>query len=274
MKFGFSTNAFTNNSLDCAIESISKIGYDGIEIVVDKPHIRLPLPITTVHNLKKKLKQKNLELTNLNANTSIIWYGNKPVIDNFEPSLSNINGKLRAWRINYTKYAIDLAHLLDCPSICITSGTKNNFNDFELFINSLSIISEYAEKKNILIAIEYEPGLLIETAETVYSFIKKFPMIGLNLDVCHAYVLNENIDETIQKFDKKIYHTHFSDCKNHIHYHLIPGLGEIDFKLIIDSLTKIKYNGFLTAELYTYSNDPERAATETLNYLSQLVRNR
>ena len=32
------TNAFTNRTLNSAITTISKTGYDGIELVVDSPH--------------------------------------------------------------------------------------------------------------------------------------------------------------------------------------------------------------------------------------------
>ena len=43
MKTGFSTNAFTEKSLLYCIESISDIGYDGVELVLDVPHAFLPL---------------------------------------------------------------------------------------------------------------------------------------------------------------------------------------------------------------------------------------
>ena len=38
MNIGFSTNAFTNKTIFSAIDTISEIGYDGIELVVDTPH--------------------------------------------------------------------------------------------------------------------------------------------------------------------------------------------------------------------------------------------
>ena len=38
MKLAFSTNAFKNYALDEAISIISKLGYDGVEILCDIPH--------------------------------------------------------------------------------------------------------------------------------------------------------------------------------------------------------------------------------------------
>ena len=274
MNLGFSTNAFTNKTIFSAINTISETGYDGIELVVDTPHAFLPLKNADIAKIKNCLRQKNLQVSNLNSNTVNGWYNNKKNSEKFEPSLSNKNSLLRNWRIEYTKKTIDLAVTLECPSICITSGLKNSTsNDKLLFEQSLAIIGQYAESKNILISIEYEPGLLIDNSDKVWNLISKdFKNIGLNLDTCHAMVNNENISEIIKKFRKKIIHTHISDCKNKIHYHLLPGEGEMDFKKFYDSLKDIDYSGFLTAELYTYSTSPEYAASKAFNYLQNLIK--
>jgi len=273
MKIGFSSNAYTRKSLTYAIQSISDIGYDGIEIVLDIPHAFLPISEATVNNIQKSLKKYKITVTNLNANTVAGWYETKTDVEKFEPSLSNENEKLRRWRISYSKKAVDLASKLNASSISITSGLSNNFhkNTLKNFQNSLKELSNYAEKSNIKLAIEYEPGLLIGKADDVFPLTKEFSNVGLNFDVCHAAVLGEQMSRVIEKFGKKIFHTHISDCKNRKHFHLIPGKGTIDFEAVYSSLLKIGYSGFLTAELYTYSSEPEKAAKETLIRLKNLV---
>lgn len=275
MKIGFSTNAFTEKSLFYAIKSISDIGYDGVEIVLDIPHIFLPITKSKTMSLQNIIKRHNIEITNLNSNTVRGWYKQKNIhIEKFEPSLSNNSSKLRRWRIDHTKKAIDLAYDLNTPSICITSGINDNSSNsnFEEFCNSLKEIVAYAEKKSIGIAIEYEPGLLLENSNDVLHLISNdFKNVGVNFDLCHAAVLDENIPQVIKKIGKKLYHTHISDCKNKKHYHLIPGEGEIDFIAFIRALKSINYKGFLTGELYTYFKNPELAATKTFFYLKKLV---
>ena len=273
MKIGFSTNAYTRKSLIYAIKSISEIGYDGIEIVLDVPHAFLPLSESIFQNIQNCLEKCEIEVTNLNANTVVGWYDKQTDVEKFEPSLSNENEKLRRWRVSYTKKAIDLSLKLNAPSISITSGVSNNLhkNTLKNFQNSLKELANYAEEKNIKLAIEYEPGLLIEKADDVFPLTKEFSNVGLNFDVCHAAVLGEQISNVIEKFGKKIFHTHISDCKNRKHYHLIPGKGTIDFEAMYSSLLKIGYSGFLTAELYTYSSEPEKAAKETLIHLKNMV---
>ena len=133
-------------------------------------------------------------------------------------------------------------------------------------------LSSYAEKKGIQLAIEYEPNLLIENSKDVSQFINNdYHNVGLNLDTCHAVVLGESLPNLIQDFGRKILHIHISDCKNHQHFHLIPGLGDINFVEMYNALKKIKYDGFLTGELYTYAEEPDKAATDSLNYLEKLM---
>ena len=273
MKIGFSSNAYTRKSLTYAIQSISDIGYDGIEIVLDIPHAFLPISEATFQNIQKCLEKCKIKVTNLNANTVAGWYETKTNVEKFEPSLSNENEKLRRWRISYSKKAIDLASKLNASSISITSGLTNSFhkNTLKNFQNSLKELANYAEKSNIKLAIEYEPGLLIGKADDVFPLTKEFSNVGLNFDVCHAAVLGEQMSTVIEKFGKKIFHTHISDCKNRKHFHLIPGKGTVDFEAMYHSLLKTGYSGFLTAELYTYSTEPETAAKETITHLKKLI---
>ena len=188
MKIGFSTNAYTRKSLTYAIKSISDIGYDGVEIVLDIPHAFLPLSESRFQNIQKCLKKCEIKVTNLNANTVAGWYDIQTEVEKFEPSLSNENEKLRRWRISYTKKAIQLASKLNASSISITSGVSNNLhkNTLKNFQQSIGELAMYAEKMNIKLAIEYEPGLLIGKADDIFPLTKEFSNVGLNFDVCHA----------------------------------------------------------------------------------------
>ncbi|MDC0063977.1 sugar phosphate isomerase/epimerase [Candidatus Nitrosopelagicus sp.] len=276
MKTGFSTNAFTKFSLLETIEIISDVGYDGLEIVADTPHAFLPLSNEKLKQIKSSLENRKLLVSNINANTVLGWNLENGNDEKFEPSLSNKNETLRKWRVEYTKKAIEVAAELSAPSVCITSGIKNTEifeNEMTQINKSLSEILEFAEKNSILICMEYEPGLLIEKSHDVFEVSKNFKNLGLNLDTCHVAVLNENFSKVIHKFKDKIFHTHISDCKNSIHYHLIPGYGEIDFVKIYSNLKEINYDGFLTAELYTYAEKPREAASETFIFLNNLIHN-
>ena len=70
MKLAFSTNAFTNYSLIQSIEEISKIGYEGVEIMCDVPHAYPPnLNEVKINEINKSLIRNNMQISNLNAFT-------------------------------------------------------------------------------------------------------------------------------------------------------------------------------------------------------------
>ena len=70
-KFAYSTNAYTNFSSSEAIERISRLGFDGVEILADAPHI-LPNKIKDceIDALKSVIESYSLAISNINANTA------------------------------------------------------------------------------------------------------------------------------------------------------------------------------------------------------------
>ncbi len=141
----------------------------------------------------------------------------------------------------------------------------------ELLATSLKTVLAFATERNILVAIEYEPGLLIENCKELKSFLDYMasPFLGANLDLGHCRVAGEDLSATINSLNEKIFHIHLEDIKDRKHYHLIPGLGNIDFKKIFIALENISYDGFVTVELYTYPHQPEIAAEQALAHLRQ-----
>jgi protein FrlC len=76
-----------------------------------------------------------------------------------------------------------------------------------------------------LIGIEYEPGLLIETAAEVRRLIDEVnhPALGANLDIGHAVCAGENPLESIELLAGRIWNVHIEDIRGRKHFHLIPG---------------------------------------------------
>jgi hypothetical protein len=119
------------------------------------------------------------------------------------------------------------------------------------------------EKEGVLLLIEPEPGLLIETADQFLEFMGhiKSPMVGCNFDIGHSYCVGDDPASTIPKLAKYIKHFHLEDiASTRVHHHLIPGDGAIDFKAAIEAIKAIGYKEWVTIELYPYVEDPDQAA--------------
>ncbi len=274
MKLGFSTNAFIRHSLINAITFIAACGYAGIEILADKPHLfATNISDKALVDIKRRILDEGLTVSNLNTNTVMGFYENQMPETIFEPSLSNPMNAVRKLRIEYSKRCIDMAYALGSPSISITSGRPvpgiHPDESFELLARSIRMISSYAEDMNIRIAMEYEPGLLIESARELAMLIDAVdhPLFGANLDVGHSRVAGEDLAEVIGLLGRSIFHIHLEDIRGRKHYHLIPGLGDLDFQLIFGLLSSSGYRGFITVELYTYPQKPYEAAQRAIEHL-------
>ena len=274
MKFAYSTNAYTKHSLEDAIRSVAKLGYTGIEILCDKPHWFMPdINPQDIDRAIVLLAQQNLSVSNLNANTADGYFAKRTDETAFEPALSNTNNQIRQQRIEYTKQVIDAGARVKARAISVTSGLpkQNPAREKTAFVESLKHLCDYAEKKQVRIGIEYEPGLLIEYAEQVCDIIEQVgsPLLGVNFDIGHSYLNNEDPAKTVAMLGERIWNIHIEDIKNDTHFHMIPGTGEIPFPQYFEALEALKYGGFITVELYTFADAPEAAGAESIAYLKK-----
>ena len=74
----------------------------------------------------------------------------------------------------------------------------------------------------------------------------------------------------IYELREYIEHFHMADIKDRVHYHLIPGLGTIDFKQVFKAIKDISFDGYVTVELYPYKDNPLEAAATSFKYLQTL----
>jgi protein FrlC len=274
LKLSFSTNAFVGCSVFEAVEKIAAIGYEGVELLADTPHLYAPsVTESDLRRLEGILGRTGLQLVNLNANTAVGYYGRAFWEPLFEPSLANPDSSARRWRIDYSKRCVDLAHVLGSPSVSLTSGRMvpgiAPDKAIGLLQESLKEIVEHAAKRNVRVGIEYEPGLLVECFEELLSLVEQMDSfyLGANLDLGHSHVLGEDPETVIRGLSNKIFHVHIEDIRARKHYHLIPGLGDMDFESLFKTLKRHSYQGFVTVELYTYPHEPEEAAKTALAYL-------
>ena len=104
MKFAFSSNAYTNYSLKESIADISKIGYQGVEIMCDSPHA-YPLLLNSkkISDIKNELSNNNIQISNLNAFTLFA------IGDTYHPSWIEEDLNYRRLRIDHTINCLKLA---------------------------------------------------------------------------------------------------------------------------------------------------------------------
>ncbi len=267
MKLAFSSNAYLRFSFNDAAKKIGKLGYQGIEIMADVPHAWPAFILEEQkQGIRDSLKSNNLEISNINS--FMMHAVNDPRQRYWYPSWIEPDKHYRQIRIDHTMRCLTMAKELGAPCITtepggpVEAGASWNAG-LKLFVEMLKPVIEHAEKEGVLLLIEPEPGLLIETADQFLEFMGhiKSPMVGCNFDIGHSYCVGDDPASTIPRLAKYIKHFHLEDiASTRVHHHLIPGDGAIDFKAAIEAIKAIGYKEWVTIELYPYVEDPDQAA--------------
>lgn len=275
MKLAFSSNAFKAFTIESCIREISKIGYEGVEILCDYPHAYPPnMTLNKIRALSAVITESQLDISNLNA------FSLYAIKDVYHPSWIEPSESLRKLRRQHTIDCIQLAKKLGTKNLSTEPGgtydkTKGNVKDLiKIFSEGISAVSSEAEKNNIMILVEPEPNLLLETSRDFLAFMKeiKSRSIGLNFDIGHFFCVGEDPAQLVYQLADYIGHFHLADiAASRIHNHLIPGQGAINLRAVLKAISDIGYNGFITVELYPYQDDPVRAAKEAYNYLIDII---
>lgn len=267
MQLAFSTNAYLNHSFADTVSRLAGLGYRGVEIMADVPHAwpAYLLP-EQKRAIREALTKHNLAISNVNA--FMMHAVNDHRQKYWHPSWIESDVNYRRVRIDHTMRALTLAKELGAPNITTEPGGPVEGRPWgeclRLFVEMLKPVVEHAEKEQVLLLVEPEPDLLIETADQYLEFASMIssPYLGLNFDIGHSYCVKDEPPETIRRLGKLIRHVHLEDiAPTRVHHHLIPGEGAIDFGATLKALQEIGYDGWVTIELYTCHENPDHAAT-------------
>lgn len=278
MKLAFSTNAYLRHPFDEAAARIAAIGYEGLELLADVPHA---WPAGLLEGQKRAIlgamETSGLRFSNINA------FMMNAVADHrqpyWHPSFIEPERQYRQVRIDHTRRALSLCAELGAPHITTEPGGplapgQSRQEAIDEFVEVLKPLADHAHSRGVLLLIEPEPGLLLETSDQYLEVAERLnaPSIGLNYDVGHAFCVSEDIPRAIAKLAPHIRHYHFEDiAATRVHHHLVPGTGAIDFSEVIAAIRKTGYDGWLTVELYPFQDDPDAAARRALDVLRPLI---
>lgn len=274
MRLAFSTNAYLRHPFAHAAGRIASIGYQGLELAADVPHA---WPAGLLPGSKRAIldamRENGLEFSNVNGfmmnavadPRQPYWY----------PSFIEPDAGYRQVRIDHTRRALSLCAELGAPHVTTEPGGpladgQSRSSAMKLFAEALKPLAEHAHGLGVMLLVEPEPGLLIETTEQYLELagMVDAPSIGLNFDVGHAFCVNEDIPKSIAALAGQTRHYHVEDiAASRVHHHMVPGTGAIDFASIFAAIHATGYDGWVTVELYPFAEDPDAAASQAFEAL-------
>jgi sugar phosphate isomerase/epimerase len=278
MRLAFSTNAYLKHPFDEAASRIASLGYEGLELLADVPHA-WPAGLLDVQKrgILRAMERSRLAFSNINSfmmnavndRRQPYWY----------PSFIEPEPHYRQVRIDHTHRALDLCAELGAPHITTEPGGplapgQPRQEAIDLFVEVLKPLAQHAHDRGVLLLIEPEPELLLETTDQYLEVAERLnaPSIGLNFDVGHAFCVREDLPRAIAKLAPHTRHYHFEDiAATRVHHHLVPGTGAIDFAAVVSAIRATGYDGWLTVELYPFLDDPDAAARQAIEVMRPLV---
>jgi sugar phosphate isomerase/epimerase len=279
----FSTNAFKRTSLDDAITTLAKIGYSGVELMADMHHAH-PLRLTPAlrRDLHKRLDDLGLYVSNVNAFTGFACGTPDRPGDTYHPTWIEPDAKYRQLRIDHTIRCVELAAEFGCKTTSLqpagpligTALSPDAASD--LFAQGIAACLPAARAHHITLAIEPEPGLLIQTSQEYLTWKSRYfpndPHIKMNCDCGHLFCTGEDPAQVIRSHPNEIAHIHLEDiAANRVHQHLTPGNGVMNFSNIFAALKDTNYDGRVTVELYPYESTAAGVAQTAYNHLRALA---
>lgn len=272
----FSTNAFKQNTLHESVEAIADIGYGAVELMADLHHA---YPRTLDGGRREALKQllarRGMTVSNINAFTHFVDG------DTYHPTWIESDPALLKKRVDHTIACLHLAREFDCRTVSIQPGgpmigsTMSYEKAAETFAETLAPVVATAKQLGVVVAVEPEPGLLIQTAGEYLrfknTFFKNDENVRMNCDIGHLFCVGDDPAEVIRGMPGQISHVHLEDIgANRVHQHLTPGKGVIGFKTVFAALNDIGYAGHVTVELYPYETSAAGVARKAWHHLQRL----
>lgn len=269
MKLAFSSNAFRKHSIDETIAIVADAGYEGIELMCDRPHAWPPdLTPGRVDEIRATLDTHRLRISNLNA------FMMCAVGDFHHPSWIDPDPAKRDARRLHTIDSVKLAAQLGARSVSTEPGgpLEGQSRDAAMatFRREIAPVAQEAARAGVDLLVEPEPGLLLETTADFDEFMTGVasPALGMNCDLGHFYCAGEDPAAVVRKLGASLKHVHLEDiAADRRHHHLPPGQGAMDFDAIFAALRDVRYAGWVTVELYPFLDDAPKVCRDAREFL-------
>jgi L-ribulose-5-phosphate 3-epimerase len=276
MLLGYNTNGMAHHDLFDAVELLADIGYKSVAITIDHtafaPQARYNRQRCL--RLRRLLKQRRMR--------SVIETGARFLLnprDKHEPTLVSRAPESRRRRIEFYKYAIDLAAELSSDCVSLWSGRIHpdtpRAEAMAWLIDGLRQVSAYAAQKHISLAFEPEPDMLIDgmAAWEELLFRSGVEDLCLTLDIGHLHCQGEGpIEKVIARWASRMVNVHIEDMRAGVHEHLMFGEGQIDFPAVFRGLSQAGYAGGVHVELSRHSHEAPAAAQKAFDFLTAVLK--
>jgi sugar phosphate isomerase/epimerase len=265
---GYGTNGFSNHCLDDALAVIADLGYTGVALTLDHDHLD-----PFAEDLAWQVDHVAARLSALGLNRVVIETGARYLLDPWHKHYPTLLSDEPAPRIDFLARALRIAADLgaDCVSFWSGVSTVGSEIAWSRLRDGVAAVLEHAERLNARLAMEPEPGHLVQHLSQVLELRKELgdpELFGVTLDVGHCVAV-EPVDaaECVRIAGPLLWNVQLDDMLRGVHEHLEFGQGQLDLPATLAALEEIGYGGLAAVELPRHSHtapDVARRAIEAL----------
>ncbi|WP_369375395.1 sugar phosphate isomerase/epimerase family protein [Promicromonospora sp. Populi] len=271
---GYGTNGFGDHPLPTALDVLDDVGYDAVAVTLGFPHLDpfSPLAGDDVAALRAHLGR----MRGGTGAAVVVETGTRYLLDPLHKHRPTLVDRDAALRMRFLERAIEIAADLEAHCVSFFSGVLPDGADateadvadgWARLHDRIPALVEYAGERGVRLAIEPEPGMLVETVDDALrlrSEVGDPPELGITVDVGHCLVVEpDGVEGALRAAAPYLSNVQLDDMPPTHHEHRPFGEGGIDLPLVLATLADIGYRGVAAVELPRHSHDAPRLARDS-----------
>jgi sugar phosphate isomerase/epimerase len=257
LRLGYGSNGFSGHRFPDACEVIAGLGYDGVALTLDQPHLDPFADDATAQTARaaKSLADHGLAV--------VIETGSRYVLDPWhkhEPTL--VSEGDRGPRVELLTRAVRIAAELGAEAMSGWSGVLPEGASVEdgwrRLTDGLGPVLDLAHELDVTVCFEPEPGMHVDTVDEALELRRRLgepDHLRLTLDLGHL-VCNEprSPEASIAVAGPLIGNVQVDDMVRDVHEHLELGTGTLDLDAVLRALLATGFSGLASVELPRHSH--------------------
>ncbi len=233
--------------LETDIDAAAEAGFDYLEIWASK--LRRFLETGNAPALKELFREHNLKPYSINSIERVTF---------------REGAAARRELLTECEELCRIAQMIDCPYIVVVPGLlpegKGREDVIEESVRVLSELGSMASGFNVSLAFEFlgQPGCSVQTLELADEIVKATALenVGLVLDSFHFYAGGSQLSSIEALDPSRLFIFHINDAEDRPRaeledrHRLLPGLGILPLKEIIDALRRRGYDRVASVEIF------------------------
>jgi ribosomal protein S12 methylthiotransferase accessory factor len=272
LRYAYNTNGLAHHRLEDALHLLADSGYAGVALTLDVQHLD-----PFAGDALQRAEQVRALCDRL-ALGVVVETGARFLMDprdKHEPTLVTASPEGRARRLDFLRRCCDLAEVLGAEAVSFWAGVPRVGVDRDeartWVVDGVRALVESHGGRSYALAVEPEPGMLVEDCDDWAALARDVEGISLALDTGHCVVSGAYApDQAVRAFAPHLGTVAVEGMRCGVHEHLPLDEGDVDLAAVLRALQDVGYSRLVTLELSRDSHRAHQLVPASLAYLRSL----